>query len=611
MSSSSQTSETNTSSSTKKRELEDDSVSYGPIKKQKTLSEQEQQEGALCRMALPLKDALLRPKGVLFKKSSLADNLEFAIDEICEACDEISDNKHVRVASTLALLNAVFDHFADDTPPEALTAMERLTYASARDRVKTRLKTLYDLYKELLAADNSPPSASHYAKPGVWLEWQKKPTAILNMRPSFNQGLPISVLHPIFARFRATLQHPSPDTTDPLIHHVAFDLCTKMADAYGDERARLAEFEKCIKPLFPERTRTLPRWTFQKEVYVQSQRELHASKAGLLIFYDSIPVIGIEAKLEHGDAYMQLSRLFQTWISQQRETKSSQIPQGAPMIFVGVVGPQLIVAGGCFDGKSVVVEPLGDPCWMLPDSHHQRQERLMSVLIAIKEGVKSLASLDYTLQTSFEPGTPRVYTDFTFKNKIYMLNFKQRLPLVTRGPNGHLLFLASSNGLPQQLLVKLVAGDRYGVDAHRKLAEAGFSPVLFDVVKVKGAPAAYIMEYIPSSDGWDTLYDYAKKHQDVTSHIQSPLKQITDFMEKENIVHGDLRPNNILVRQAVSSQALELKVVDFDWAGVAGEARYPWRRNEGISWPAGPGEPILPGHDYALLMACLKQIHEV
>jgi hypothetical protein len=87
------------------------------------------------------------------------------------------------------------------------------------------------------------------------------------------------------------------------------------------------------------------------------------------------------------------------------------------------------------------------------------------------------------------------------------------------------------------------------------------------------------------------------------SRIKNPVNQLLEVMNRVGIVHGDLSPNNIMIHYYNQREAEpQLKVVDFDRAGVSGEVKYPLRRNEEIPWPAGPG------HDRTLLMACLNRI---
>jgi serine/threonine protein kinase len=218
-----------------------------------------------------------------------------------------------------------------------------------------------------------------------------------------------------------------------------------------------------------------------------------------------------------------------------------------------------------------------------------------------------LSRLDYGTKVTFEPNVPRIYSTFKdFDGRDISLTFQSRFVL-SKDPESKLLFLATSSELSQQLLIKLIAGDHYGTDAHLTVAQAGYAPILFGVSKVEGTLTACIMEYLSPADGWQTLHDYAKQHQDVKPRIKNQVDKLLEVMSKAGIVHGDLRPNNIMIRDNQGEAEPQLRVVDFDWAGTSGEVKYPLRRNETIPWPDGPGKPIINGHDETLLMACLSQ----
>jgi hypothetical protein len=159
----------------------------------------------------------------------------------------------------------------------------------------------------------------------TWPKWQQKPTAILNLRPSDKQGLTLSILHPIFARFRAAVQQQLPPPPSAL--HVAYSLCIEMANSFEDEPARRDAFETCINPLFPE-------YKFEYEIIVESRLERHGSSIDILMSCNEIPVLAGENKLDigSGDAYMQISRVYQTRINQLKDKKSIMLPHGPPMI---------------------------------------------------------------------------------------------------------------------------------------------------------------------------------------------------------------------------------------------------------------------------------------
>ncbi|CAG8740187.1 17086_t:CDS:2, partial [Acaulospora colombiana] len=88
------------------------------------------------------------------------------------------------------------------------------------------------------------PSANTYAQATVWPAWQNRSTAVLNLRPSQNQGLPLSTLHTIFAEFRGFMADPLPKTDSlPAAYQTAYNLCLRMADSFPDAGAHRNEFQ--------------------------------------------------------------------------------------------------------------------------------------------------------------------------------------------------------------------------------------------------------------------------------------------------------------------------------------------------------------------------------
>ena len=163
------------------------------------------------------------------------------------------------------------------------------------------------------------------------------------------------------------------------------------------------------------------------------------------------------------------------------------------------------------------------------------------------------------------------------------------------------------------MLVKLVDPECYGKDVHRILAHEGFAPSLLGTAEVPGAPTAIVMEYLDPSSGWMTLHSYLKKRQRIEVNTKHPeLVKLLKTMKEKEVVHGDLRPNNIMCRlrpdKGAEADELEFKVVDFDWAGKLKVAKYPAIMNSQIPWPGDPGASIGEGDDETLLTKTLKMV---
>ena len=67
-----------------------------------------------------------------------------------------------------------------------------------------------------------------------------------------------------------------------------------------------------------------------------------------------------------------------------------------------------------------------------------------------------------------------------------------------------------------------------------------------------------------------------------TEKVQLELRRAFDLLYDHGMVFGDLRPPNIMI-----IKANEVKLIDFNWAGENGQAKYPYLMSPGINWPEG------------------------
>jgi len=171
------------------------------------------------------------------------------------------------------------------------------------------------------------------------------------------------------------------------------------------------------------------------------------------------------------------------------------------------------------------------------------------------------------------------------------------------------LFLAtlSSRSIPDlQVLVKLVPRS-YSRDVHKHIVDIGLAPKLYGYAGLKGAPTAYVMEYLDSC-AWETLHQFLK--YDVAAmdrtQLQEALDGIIGKLESKKYVHGDLRSNNIMIRTDVIEKSVDLRVIDFDWAGEAGQVCYPAEWNREVQWPGEAGGSIEQDHDLKMVDSGMK-----
>ena len=213
----------------------------------------------------------------------------------------------------------------------------------------------------------------------------------------------------------------------------------------------------------------------------------------------------------------------------------------------------------------------------------------------------------------FAPSTPRIYKscillDPELKGEEGTLTFVSRANYAYE--RLFLATLSSPSIASLQVLVKLVPRS-YSRDVHKHMADNGLAPKLYGYAEVQGAPTAYVMEYLDPC-AWQTLHEFLKYN--VTAVNCTQLREVVDSiiekLESKNYVHGDLRSNNIMIRTDVMDKSVDLRVIDFDWAGEAGQVRYPAERNREIWWPGEAGGPIEQDHDLKTVYSWMDALQQ-
>ena len=150
-----------------------------------------------------------------------------------------------------------------------------------------------------------------------------------------------------------------------------------------------------------------------------------------------------------------------------------------------------------------------------------------------------------------------------------------------------------------KLLIKFTR--RYGIEAHRYCAELGLAPKVYGIERLAGGWKAVIMAYLDSD--FVTLYK-----RTLDGQIVAAMREAVRKMHEGGFVHGDLRDVNILYRRRRHhhrQDIVDIVFVDWDWAGLAKEVKYPAMMNmEVLRHPdAVPHQFICGEHDDFLLDA--------
>ena len=87
------------------------------------------------------------------------------------------------------------------------------------------------------------------------------------------------------------------------------------------------------------------------------------------------------------------------------------------------------------------------------------------------------------------------------------------------------------------------------------------------------------------------------KHQLAPELLSSQIRYALNLLHSNNLVHGDLRRPNILVKGG------KAMVIDFDWCSSEGDGRYPGHLNMDsvIGWHPGVKPTFLCSQNYVLM----------
>ncbi|KDR76199.1 hypothetical protein GALMADRAFT_210854 [Galerina marginata CBS 339.88] len=134
------------------------------------------------------------------------------------------------------------------------------------------------------------------------------------------------------------------------------------------------------------------------------------------------------------------------------------------------------------------------------------------------------------------------------------------------------MYIATLDDTNQEVIVKFTA--RYNEAAHRLLAEAKLAPKLYFCGRVVGDLYMIVMERVDGTSIWQLQQDKTP----IPEIVLTKVEEAVGLLHQQDIVFGDLRPNNILYVPAPESHAV---LVDFDWPGRDGEGKYPATLNRG------------------------------
>ena len=284
----------------------------------------------------------------------------------------------------------------------------------------------------------------------------------------------------------------------------------------------------------------------------------------------------------------------------------------------------MMVSGAVF-ADSIIVQRLTDYIALgsHPTDPDRGLRRVAQILVTLKECIQDLEQFykGITLE-SIPPDAPKkvtrsstastesrgsrpaapdplpkvfpCYTGYPIEDPNEQLKYTDRL---TPSDSASAVFVATVEPPGEEsrnVVVKFTR--RYSGEAHQLLAQASLAPKLLHHEMIKGTRIHFVvMEHIKVT----TTDEDALKGERGAKYA-TRLREAVQLLHSKGFVFGDLRGPNILIEEN------GLKLVDFDWCGKCGEARYPVTVSVGIEWPDGvKGEEKI---DYAHDKAWFKRL---
>lgn len=152
-----------------------------------------------------------------------------------------------------------------------------------------------------------------------------------------------------------------------------------------------------------------------------------------------------------------------------------------------------------------------------------------------------------------------------------------------------------------QILIKFT--HRYSIELHAFCAKHGRAPRIHGFGSLPGGWFAVAMDYISTGLHPPQVLDLT------TALIEKWATQLTTIMQSfhnEQLVHGDLRGPNIICH----GEDLDVMLIDFDWGGKVGKAKYPQARlcAELIDGRNDTDPKITKGDDERVLKNTIEQL---
>lgn len=147
--------------------------------------------------------------------------------------------------------------------------------------------------------------------------------------------------------------------------------------------------------------------------------------------------------------------------------------------------------------------------------------------------------------------------------------------------------------------VKVKFTPSYCEEAHNLLARQGLAPVLRYCGTVDCGWKVVVMDVVAGPN----MRDVEKENGPIPPRAIRDVENAIFKLHEAEWVFGDLRPPNIMLCDRDDEPQSGAVLIDFDWTGKHGQARYPATLNTTLKWAQGvePAGIMMKEHDLGML----------
>jgi hypothetical protein len=465
-----------------------------------------------------------------------------------------------------------------------------------------RVKALSELCKPM-KAPSSYATSSEYTN--------HKFDLLHHHRPSYRTTFPITLSHPVFTRFvdRISSSSSSEMVLEREDFQFVIEVCNSMSNDYATEGNRTKAFTDLLNAFLGSEFHSHSLAKPDKNTQFHTDGSITTS----LPHFKSINALLLnrEDKNEKGqggsDAYLQNAAYYCKWHNNMKELVNVST---CPSFLMELVGPAICISGAVYQ-DFISIDPLTPMLYLFFLPHNPLMTQLARVFKALKLGLIELkeyyeqlmpnpssppASLHFPYPTSFHSSHQTFH--FSYSGKVTNGNGRVFEGEITQIDNNISMvnpfeypYDFSKSSVGDEVIIKFVR--QYGTAGHLLLSSHSppLAPRLYSVSSVGAGWLMVVMEKIVNPK---TL------SENPPLVIRQSLLKAVSLLHSENLVHGDLRSNNLLV----SRDETQLYLIDFDWCGKENEGVYPnFMNGVDIEWPNGAsdGKKMMKEHDKQML----------